>query len=80
MLRRRSHFEKQLADVKFIIGRGPGAAIATELKTTLDLRKHTHRSTKVKIRVTDYPVKVVPVVILWSAAPVVIAVDLIRAS
>jgi hypothetical protein len=55
----------------------PGAPIATELKTALEFRKDTHRWTKVKVPVADESVEIVAVAILWSAAPVVIAVDLI---
>ena len=67
-----------MADVKFVfIDRGPGSPVATELKTTLEFRKDTHRWAKVKVGVTDEPVQIVAVAILWSAAPVVIALDLI---
>ena len=68
-----------MADVKFVlIDPGPEAPIATELKTTLEFRKDTRRWTKVKVSVADESVEEVAVAILWSAAPVVIAVDLIR--
>jgi hypothetical protein len=51
--------------------------MATEFKTTLEFLKDTHRWTKVKARVADDSIEVVAVRILWPAAQVAVAVDLV---